>query len=88
MQTGAVSRRRNPSLRPGFLDTPHHRRLSRAHPQRPEILARHGEAVAHGRTTYRDPATGYSVFTAAFLAERGYCCDSGCRHCPYLDDEP
>src|SRR6266850_8017022 len=23
------------------------------------------------------------VFTAAYLRRRGYCCDSGCRHCPY-----
>jgi hypothetical protein len=26
---------------------------------------------------------GYMVFTAAFLKKRGYCCQSGCRHCPY-----
>jgi hypothetical protein len=23
------------------------------------------------------------VFTEKFLRERGYCCESGCRHCPY-----
>lgn len=23
------------------------------------------------------------VFTEAFLRRRGYCCESGCRHCPY-----
>ena len=23
------------------------------------------------------------VFTAAYLLRRGYCCGSGCRHCPY-----
>jgi hypothetical protein len=23
------------------------------------------------------------VFTAKYLRRRGYCCDSGCRHCPY-----
>jgi hypothetical protein len=23
------------------------------------------------------------VFTAAYLLKRGYCCGSGCRHCPY-----
>jgi len=27
------------------------------------------------------------VFTAAFLAERGTCCESGCRHCPYVGAE-
>ncbi len=25
----------------------------------------------------------YMVFTAKFLRERGYCCESGCRHCPW-----
>jgi hypothetical protein len=23
------------------------------------------------------------VFTAAFHRRRGYCCESGCRHCPF-----
>ncbi|MFL6228949.1 MAG: DUF5522 domain-containing protein [Pyrinomonadaceae bacterium] len=23
------------------------------------------------------------VFTAAYHLRRGYCCESGCRHCPY-----
>ena len=26
---------------------------------------------------------GVMVFTAAYHLSRGYCCDSGCRHCPY-----
>jgi hypothetical protein len=26
---------------------------------------------------------GKYVFTAHFLLKRGYCCESGCRHCPY-----
>lgn len=26
---------------------------------------------------------GNYVFTAQFLLKRGYCCESGCRHCPY-----
>lgn len=25
----------------------------------------------------------YVVFTEKFLKNRGYCCKSGCRHCPY-----
>lgn len=25
----------------------------------------------------------YMVFTAAYHLKRGYCCNSGCRHCPY-----
>jgi hypothetical protein len=49
----------------------------------PEILAAHDRAVAEGRDTYPDPATGYDVFTAVALKARGTCCGSGCRHCPY-----
>lgn len=26
---------------------------------------------------------GVMVFTAAYHLSRGYCCDSGCRHCPF-----
>lgn len=26
---------------------------------------------------------GYMVMTSAYLKERGYCCGSGCRHCPW-----
>ncbi len=26
---------------------------------------------------------GFIVFTETFLRKRGYCCKSGCRHCPY-----
>jgi Family of unknown function (DUF5522) len=25
----------------------------------------------------------YMVLTAKYLFNRGYCCESGCRHCPY-----
>jgi len=46
-------------------------------------MARHAAAVAAGVPAYRDPVTGNTVFTARFLADRGYCCESGCRHCPY-----
>lgn len=28
---------------------------------------------------------GLFVFTRKFLLKRGYCCESGCRHCPYED---
>ena len=26
---------------------------------------------------------GAKVFTEEYLAQRGYCCGNGCRHCPY-----
>ena len=25
----------------------------------------------------------FLVFTAKYHLKRGYCCNSGCRHCPY-----
>jgi hypothetical protein len=25
----------------------------------------------------------FMVFTAHYLRRRGYCCERGCRHCPY-----
>ncbi len=48
-----------------------------------EIARRHAEAVTGERSTYADPRTGLSVFTAEALRRRGWCCGSGCRHCPY-----
>jgi iron complex transport system substrate-binding protein len=34
-----------------------------------------------GRDYYLE--SGRMVFTASYLQRRGYCCGSGCRHCPY-----
>ena len=50
-----------------------------------EIVAAHDAAVTAGDAGYIDPDTGLFVLTAAYLAERGTCCDQGCRHCPYRD---
>lgn len=71
-------------LRADHLQTPHPSRLGVSHPQFTEILTRHSVAVEAGLPVYRDPVSGLSVLTAAFLANRGYCCASGCRHCPYV----
>lgn len=30
---------------------------------------------------------GKIVFTREYHLKRGYCCDSGCRHCPYKKDK-
>ncbi|MDE0357280.1 MAG: DUF5522 domain-containing protein [Gammaproteobacteria bacterium] len=43
----------------------------------------HEEASSNGETFYLDPETGLAVFTEFGLRERGSCCWSGCRHCPY-----
>jgi hypothetical protein len=37
--------------------------------------------LVEGEDFYREGA--YFVFTEKYLRERGYCCESGCRHCPY-----
>ncbi len=35
---------------------------------------------------YLEPGTGRLVFTEAYHRKRGYCCGSGCRHCPWSVD--
>jgi len=30
---------------------------------------------------------GFKVFTEKYHLKRGYCCKSGCRHCPYNYDK-
>ena len=37
--------------------------------------------LTEGRDYYNE--NGAMVFTAGYLQRRGYCCGSGCRHCPY-----
>lgn len=71
-------------MRLDHIDLPHRSRLSPDHPRYAEILAAHSAAVQNGLPAYRDPLSGYAVFTAASLADRATCCDSGCRHCPFV----
>lgn len=40
-----------------------------------------GAKLVEGEDYYWDGP--YVVFTAAYHLKRGYCCGSGCRHCPY-----
>jgi Family of unknown function (DUF5522) len=67
------------------LSEPHPSRLLPGHPHGAQILAVHAEAMARGDSGYPDPDSGLFVLTAAFLADRGTCCESGCRHCPYVE---
>jgi hypothetical protein len=30
---------------------------------------------------------GYIIFTEKYHLKRGYCCKSGCKHCPYGFDK-
>ncbi len=66
------------------IDEPHPSRLPADRPDRARILAAHRAAVDAGEPGYVDPATGLYVLTAVELAARGTCCESGCRHCPYV----
>jgi hypothetical protein len=43
-------------------------------------------SLMEGRDYYWEGAV--IVFTARYLLARGYCCDSGCRHCPFGEREP
>lgn len=46
-----------------------------------EAASRQDAELQEGLDYYLE--NGLFVFTAAFLRRRGYCCESGCRHCPY-----
>lgn len=59
------------------------RRAGMAGTLTPDIEALHEAACAARADTYVDPASGYSVFTAASHERRGRCCGSSCRHCPF-----
>ncbi len=72
-------------LREGWRHEPAPSRLPLDRPDRAEILARHERALAARLSTYVDPKTQFVVLTADYLAERGYCCSVGCRHCPWVD---
>jgi hypothetical protein len=71
-------------LAPRPLTELHPSRLPPGAPRRAEIVARHTAALDRGDAGYEDPATGLFVLTAGTLRDRGSCCGSGCRHCPYL----
>lgn len=48
-----------------------------------QIQKLHDEACKKGEEGYLDPEEGYFVFTRQYHLQRGECCESGCRHCPY-----
>eukprot|EP01062_Namystynia_karyoxenos_P066012 TRINITY_DN60034_c0_g1_i1.p1 TRINITY_DN60034_c0_g1~~TRINITY_DN60034_c0_g1_i1.p1 ORF type:complete len:345 (+),score=79.63 TRINITY_DN60034_c0_g1_i1:80-1114(+) len=71
--------------RPAARPTPSPQLRAAAAPARlaPDIEAAHSAACARGEETYTDPSTGLVVFTRVAHENRGKCCGSGCRHCPY-----
>jgi hypothetical protein len=42
--------------------------------------------LVEGEDYYLSPE-GYKVFTEKYHLKRGYCCKSGCKHCPYGYDK-
>lgn len=67
--------------------TPHPARLDPRNSRYGEIMTEHQRAVAQGRDLYVDPESGLYVLTAQAHLDRGRCCGSGCRHCPYLGED-
>ena len=45
-----------------------------------DVSANTAQPLATEDFYYEGP---YLVFTRAYHLKRGYCCNSGCRHCPY-----
>jgi hypothetical protein len=72
-----------PADRP--LTEPHPDRLDPGRPDRQAIVDAHAAALDRGAGGYVDPTSGLFVFTAAYLLDRGTCCSTGCRHCPYVE---
>jgi cob(I)alamin adenosyltransferase len=48
-----------------------------------DIEELHQQALQQEQLTYKDPVTGFTVFTELAHLKRGVCCGSQCRHCPY-----
>eukprot|EP00744_Colponema_vietnamica_P016602 GILI01023291.1.p1 GENE.GILI01023291.1~~GILI01023291.1.p1 ORF type:complete len:422 (-),score=39.80 GILI01023291.1:82-1326(-) len=65
----------------GPLTTDRPNYLEQALPQATRDL--HDRSVLEGASTYTDPDSGYTVFCRKAHLDRGKCCGSGCRHCPY-----
>ena len=51
--------------------------------QEKNVKELHDKTCKEGKPFYLDPETKSTVFTRDFHLERGYCCESSCRHCQY-----
>jgi hypothetical protein len=49
--------------------------------QGPDKSAPDQTQLVEGEDFYYE--NGFMVFSEKYLLARGYCCQSGCRHCPY-----
>lgn len=48
-----------------------------------EERARRAEQLGLKEGDFYFTEEGYLVFTEQYHLKRGFCCQSGCRHCPY-----
>lgn len=73
--------------RPSSMDparlVPHPERLDPGRADYVTVMDAHHRAVLAGEAGYVDPASGLFALTARTLWDRGSCCGSGCRHCPW-----
>jgi len=44
---------------------------------------RQGQGMKNDKIYYYVDEDGNLVFTEKYHLKRGYCCENGCRHCPY-----
>uniref|UniRef100_A0A3B3T680 Chromosome 1 open reading frame 53 n=1 Tax=Paramormyrops kingsleyae TaxID=1676925 RepID=A0A3B3T680_9TELE len=77
--TNAVSQNNSENGRKEDTDT---REMQMQENER-QIAFLHQKACEAKEQIYIDPATGYKVFTKFAHLQRGKCCGSACRHCPY-----
>jgi hypothetical protein len=54
------------------------------HAEYSAVIAAHERSIELDTYGYKDPVSGLLVFSAKYLWDRGYCCETGCRHCPYV----
>jgi len=71
-----------------LIGSNHHQQLRYLHYQKKQSVAMdiedlHRQACENKSRFYIDPQTGYNVFTAYAHKQRGKCCGSACRHCPF-----
>ena len=52
-----------------------------AHEKLLQVVKEKLQRLVEGEDFYWE--NGYLVFTSAYHLKRGFCCGSGCRHCPY-----
>lgn len=52
-----------------------------------EVMSGFGKRSKLDPEDYYMSEEGYIVFTEKYHQKRGYCCKSGCKHCPYGYDK-